>query len=429
MRETGCQTIQSDLEQLRLELLDTQWPFTYTDHDRQIVRAIVVDDAGRYCFVRATRDDDFGKATLIETSGGGVEPGEKLETAIQRELREELGAEVEILCSIGLVSDYYNLIHRHNLNHYYLCRALSFGEKHLTPDEVDSFHLSTLRLSYEEAVREYENCACTPLGRLLAARELPILDRARQLLRPRGAMDCISVENMRDSDRLTIELLTAGRTLMYRAALGVYRAASWEGKTAIAVGGGNNGGDGYALACILTKHGHSCRIVKLSDRLTPDSAYYAEQAAMLGVPSEEYREGVFQACDRVVDCLLGTGFQGSLREPWLTAVREINACGAQVISVDINSGMNGDTGSAETAVRSDLTVAVGFLKRGLVAANAGAWIQNLVVADIGIVLATQEDLIFTTEASERSNTMPCRNWLRTKPIDVRTASEEKENRL
>lgn len=42
-------------------------------------------------------------------------------------------------------------------------------------------------------------------------------------------LDCISVENMRESDRLTIEGFCPGRTLMYRAALGVFRAAAWDG--------------------------------------------------------------------------------------------------------------------------------------------------------------------------------------------------------
>ena len=170
-----------------LELKDDQWPFTGTDHDRQIVRAIAVDGEGWYYFVRAVRNDAFGKATLIETSGGGVEPGEAPEDAIRRELREELGAEVEILCKLGTVSDYYNLIRRHNLNHYYLCRVLSFGQKHLTPDEIGSFHLSTLKLRDTEAIREYEARACTPLGRLIAARELPVLRRVQALLETEAA--------------------------------------------------------------------------------------------------------------------------------------------------------------------------------------------------------------------------------------------------
>ena len=170
------------MNELYLELRDNEWPFTYTDHDRQIVRAIVFDDEGWLYFTRATRDDHFGKATLIETSGGGVEQGEDLLSAIHRELREELGAEVEVVAKIGVVSDYYNLIHRHNVNHYFLCRATSFGEKHLMPDEIEAFHLSTLRLTFEEAVQEYERRACTPIGRLIADRELPVLKRAREIL-------------------------------------------------------------------------------------------------------------------------------------------------------------------------------------------------------------------------------------------------------
>ena len=240
-----------------------------------------------------------------------------------------------------------------------------------------------------------------------------------------NALDCISVENMRESDRLTIEHFCSGRTLMYRAALGVFRAADWKGRTAIAVGGGNNGGDGYALACILARNGHPCRLVKLSGKLTAESAWYANLAAELGVPMESYAPGAFADCDTVVDCLLGTGFQGSLREPWLSAVEEINASGARVISVDINSGMNGDTGEAETAVRSDLTVTIGFVKRGLVTEKAGRYMKRLVVADIGIVLARQEDKICTSgETEPPSGLLACPPWLDMEPIDVRSASEQ-----
>lgn len=237
-------------------------------------------------------------------------------------------------------------------------------------------------------------------------------------------LDCISVENMRESDRLTIERYVSGRTLMYRAALGVYRAISWHGDIAIAVGGGNNGGDGYALACILTRHQHACSIVKLSDKLTEDSAYFAKQAETLGVPTEDYTEGAFKNADMIADCLLGTGFQGSLREPFLTAVNEINSCGAQVVSVDINSGMNGDTGEAQTAVRSDVTVTIGYVKRGLVSDNAALYMKKLVTADIGIVLARQEEKICPADEyreAKDSSLIPAPPYLQTEPIDVSQA--------
>lgn len=232
-------------------------------------------------------------------------------------------------------------------------------------------------------------------------------------------LDCISVENMRESDRLTIENYVPGRTLMYRAALGVYRAVSWHGDIVIAVGGGNNGGDGYALACILMRNHHTCRIVKLSDKLTEDSGYFAEQAIALGVPMEAYSPGAFAGADMIVDCLLGTGFQGSLREPFLGAVNEINSSGAQVVSVDINSGMNGDTGEAEIAVRSDVTVTIGYVKRGLVSASAALYMKKLIVADIGIVLAKQEAKICPHEEAQDSALIPAPAYLQMEPINVR----------
>jgi 8-oxo-dGTP pyrophosphatase MutT (NUDIX family) len=168
--------------ELHLAFQDTEWPFTYADHDRHVARAVVVDAEGRYYFVRANRDDDFGKAEIIETAGGGVEAGEELGTAIRRELREELGVEVDVLGKLGVVSDYYNIIHRHNINNYFLCRITSFGETQMTEDEKNCFHLSTLCLSYEEAVAEYRRCACTPLGRLIAQRELPMVEEAKRIL-------------------------------------------------------------------------------------------------------------------------------------------------------------------------------------------------------------------------------------------------------
>ena len=170
------------MKQIDLNLIDEEWEFNGVTHDRQIARAIVFDDEGYFYFVRVDRDDDFGRAVYIETAGGGVENAENPDVAILRELQEELGASVEVICKIGVVSDYYNLIKRHNINNYYLCRATSFGEKHMTEDEIHQFHLSTLKISYEEAVAEYEKRRETPLGRIICNRELPILLRAKDIL-------------------------------------------------------------------------------------------------------------------------------------------------------------------------------------------------------------------------------------------------------
>lgn len=169
-------------KEIKIHLNDEEWPFEYVDHRREIVRAIVFDDFGYFYFVRAERNDDFGEATIIETAGGGVETGEELMSAVKRELKEELGVDVEILCKLGVVEDYYNLIHRNNVNNYYLCKVVSLGDRNLTEDEIKCFHLSTLKLTYEEAELEYQKRTSTKLGRLIANREVPVLRHAKMIL-------------------------------------------------------------------------------------------------------------------------------------------------------------------------------------------------------------------------------------------------------
>lgn len=234
---------------------------------------------------------------------------------------------------------------------------------------------------------------------------------------------CISVANMRESDRKTIETIVPSLTLMYRAAMGVFCAANWSDDTVIAVGGGNNGGDGFALACILKEHGHSCRVVTLSEHLSPDSAHFAERAKRLGISVSAYVPGALSDSDTIVDCLLGTGFAGEVREPYGTAIQEINSSGARVISVDIPSGMNGDTGDAVTAVRSDTTVTIGFVKRGLIRENAGNHMSRLICADIGILLDREEDFIcsakdWSDSIAAQGNVFPAPAWFDMRPIDV-----------
>ena len=147
------------------------------------------------------------------------------------------------------------------------------------------------------------------------------------------------------------------------------------------------------------------------------SSYYAAQAEELGVTTLTFTPGCLDRFDIVVDCLLGTGFQGALRENYRTAIEAINASGAEVISVDINSGMNGDTGEGELIVRSDLTVTIGFVKHGLVTENAGRYMKRLVCADIGIQLAKEENKI-CANGEYHPNAIPCPAWLDMAVIDV-----------
>lgn len=200
--------------------------------------------------------------------------------------------------------------------------------------------------------------------------------------------NAISVEKMREADAYTIKNFTSSRELMFRAAHGVYTFIKWKNKkVAIVCGSGNNGGDGYALATILVDHGVIPHIYRTSEKFSDDGFYYYKLALEKGVPSEVFLGSQnFSEYDIVVDCILGTGFSGVPRGLAAAAICAINNSSVFVVSVDINSGMNGDSGEAEMAVKSNLTVSIGFYKKGLFLGRAPELIDDLVNADIGIVL-------------------------------------------
>lgn len=210
-------------------------------------------------------------------------------------------------------------------------------------------------------------------------------------------IDVISVDNMRQSDAAAIRGGIPSLELMRRAAQGIYDVSSIEGNTDIYVGSGNNGGDGFALALIMASCGNVPAVVTVSDHYSEDASYYKEKAEEAGVkvlPFEKARE---RKPDTVVDCLLGTGFKGDAKGLYKEAIEHINSLGARVISADINSGLNGDTGETNLAVVSDLTVSVGSHKRGLIKALGGEYVKAVKAVDIGIPIKDKEDFFLTDE--------------------------------
>ena len=201
----------------------------------------------------------------------------------------------------------------------------------------------------------------------------------------------VSVENMRQSDAHTIESGITSAELMHRAAEGIFKAARFAGKVAVVCGSGNNGGDGYALACILCENGFTPTIFRTSGKFSKDGLFYYKTALSLGAAEENLNvPNPFTGFDIVVDCILGTGFKGEVSEDIARVIDAIKACPAFVISADINSGINGDTGAAKVAVNSDLTVSIGYLKTGMFLNDAPFYIDKLRNADIGISLLHEE---------------------------------------
>ena len=175
----------------------------------------------------------------------------------------------------------------------------------------------------------------------------------------------LDVQSMRESDAAAIAAGTAGRDLMGRAGEGIFRAAEWKAPVAVVCGKGNNGGDGYVLAVKLADAGIPCTLILQAEAFTPDGAYWYGQCVQRHIPVRLWQDTeTLKGYGSVADCIFGTGFRGSAEGEAARMIRLINESGAYVVSADINSGLNGDSGMSALAVRSDLTVSVGHFQPG-----------------------------------------------------------------
>lgn len=198
-----------------------------------------------------------------------------------------------------------------------------------------------------------------------------------------------TVDVMRCSDAETIKnQLITGRELMCRAGEGIFQSYPWSGeKVAIVCGSGNNAGDGYVLALFLQKRDIPCSVILLSDRFSSDGRFYFDLCLEHEIEILKYESNFdFSPYTEIVDCIFGTGFSGEVNGVWADAIRAINAAKKTVISVDINSGLNGDTGKSDLCVHSDLTVSIGYYQYGHFLGQARDVMKRRKNIDIGIDL-------------------------------------------
>ena len=206
----------------------------------------------------------------------------------------------------------------------------------------------------------------------------------------------LSVKEMRDADAYTIKNFVDSKELMYRAGEAIFYVGDWNigDKVLIAAGSGNNAGDGYVVADLLNVEGIEVEILLIKDKFSEDGKYYFNRCLQKDIKYTVLDEdadyntlrGKFDSYDYVLDCIYGTGFTGEVREPVYTLIKALNDSKASIVSADINSGMNGDTGESNICVNSDLTVSIGFLKKGLVSEEGKKHIGKLVNMDIGIII-------------------------------------------
>ena len=242
----------------------------------------------------------------------------------------------------------------------------------------------------------------------------------------------LTAHAMRKADEKTIAWFgIPGFTLMEsagRAALRLLQNSygSLIGKRFLCLcGKGNNGGDGLVFArCMLALNAelHVVTIGRLSEMTEETALNYklllklAEHDDLAQLTVYEYRDleqlEAIPAPDLIVDALLGTGISNALRPPYDTIVDWVNQQDAYVLSMDIPTGLQADTGRIlNTAVQADLTVAMGALKTGLYMGEGPERAGHTEVAEIGIPTFILNDQLDSEGCARIPSIELIKSWL------------------
>ncbi len=216
----------------------------------------------------------------------------------------------------------------------------------------------------------------------------------------------LSREQSRKIDERAIsEFGIPGIVLMENAARGcvdVLSGLGIDGTVCIFCGTGNNGGDGFAMARRLDLLGYAVRVFLAGDpsRLAGDAAVNFRILGCTDVPIVHGRldpsrfVSHFADADWIVDALLGTGFQGPLRQPFMDLIGLINQLPAKKFAVDLPSGLDCDTGIPATlTVRAEHTSTFVAEKIGFRNPVAQPFLGKVHVVDIGIPRKLVESIL------------------------------------
>lgn len=204
----------------------------------------------------------------------------------------------------------------------------------------------------------------------------------------------LTVQQMREADRRCIEELgIPGVVLMNNAGSAVFREID-KGPVTVLCGKGNNGGDGFVVARLALVAGWNVKVLLLTEptHIRGDAEVFMNAYLRLGgdmvvcLSEEDVCKKVSEIADNetCVDALLGTGTKGEVTGLLRTAIESMSRL-SNIVSVDLPSGMNADTGEiCGVCVRARKTVTFQYPKMGFKNPCAKEYLGELVVADIGI---------------------------------------------
>ncbi len=201
---------------------------------------------------------------------------------------------------------------------------------------------------------------------------------------------------MREADRMASERGgVPGIVLMENAGIACVKKLTELGlsgrRVAVFCGKGNNGGDGFVIARHLLNMGIETEVFLVSgrsfkgDALVNFNILEGMGAEIAEISTEENLKYKILSFDIVVDAIFGTGISGEVSGAARVAIEAINQYAGCVLSVDIPSGINADTGKVSgVAVRADYTVTLAAYKRGLLLFPGADYCGRVEVAGISI---------------------------------------------
>ncbi|KIO38045.1 NAD(P)H-hydrate dehydratase [Shewanella sp. cp20] len=163
------------------------------------------------------------------------------------------------------------------------------------------------------------------------------------------------------------------------------REGRLNNKILVLAGYGNNGADAYICATLLLESGCDVALYAVERPEPGEGISYAKAAFLAagGHQLSDYEE-VLKEAEVVVDGLLGTGVKGEPRAPFAEMIKVLNAYFPWILSLDVPSGIDVDTGAGQLAVKADVTLTFGAPKQGLITGKARDCVGRLWFADIGL---------------------------------------------
>lgn len=216
-----------------------------------------------------------------------------------------------------------------------------------------------------------------------------------------------------------------------------------EATVVVLVGSGNNGGDALYTAMLLRERYPSTDINvffykrprpdqsgNFPDKLTFTEAEQQEGSELTEAGANAELQEVLERTDLVIDGLLGAGLTRPVTGELADIINVVNAAHTErqydifpltVVAIDVPSGLNSDTGEASgAAIEANLTVTLGFPKKGLYNYSAIKYTGEIKVGDIGVPMSVEETIRKQAE-SEQSLQITSADWMRqhlpARPLD------------